>query len=193
MVLTADEGCGKEYVYRQKDAYPFAGIVCGRSYRFWILVLSQSFNPYHREENFSVELPRSLEKETTIDYAAQSSDGTVKANGKYADVNSDFQYMILDYSSLAGETTDILTEKLFVTYMKGNLKSQFGSSYKEVYADGNKLKMTYRAKTGDEVYNYAICKKSGYKYYWFVFGCKADEKDFYDPKFEKWASTIHIN
>lgn len=25
------------------------------------------------------------------------------------------------------------------------------------------------------------------------FGCKADEKDFYDPKFEKWASTIHIN
>ena len=101
--------------------------------------------------------------------------------------------MILDYSSLAGETTDILTEKLFVTYMKGNLKRQFGSSYKEVYADGNELKMTYRAKTGDEVYNYALCKKSGYKYYWFVFGCKADEKDFYDPKFEKWASTIHIN
>ena len=38
---------GKEYVYRQKGAYPFAGIVCGRSYRFWILVLSQCFNPYH--------------------------------------------------------------------------------------------------------------------------------------------------
>lgn len=167
----------------------FVGAAIGFGYWYYRNVSTHTI----REENFSVELPRSLEKATTIDYAAQSSDGTVKANGKYADVNSDFQYMILDYSSLAGETTDILTEKLFVTYMKGNLKSQFGSSYKEVYASGNKIKMTYRSKTGDEVYNYALCKKSGYKYYWFVFGCKADEKDFYDPKFEKWASTIHIN
>lgn len=132
----------------------FVGAAIGFGYWYYHNVSTHTI----REENFSVELPRSLEKETTIDYAAQSSDGTVKANGKYADVNSDFQYMILDYSSLAGETTDILTEKLFVTYMKGNLKSQFGSSYKEVYADGNKLKMTYRAKTGDEVYNYALCK-----------------------------------
>ena len=120
----------------------FVGAAIGFGYWYYHNVSTHTI----REENFSVELPRSLEKATTIDYAAQSSDGTVKANGKYADVNSDFQYMILDYSSLAGETTDILTEKLFVTYMKGNLKSQFGSSYKEVYASGNKLKMTYRAK-----------------------------------------------
>ena len=122
----------------------FVGAAIGFGYWYYHNVSTHTI----REENFSIELPRSLEKETTIDYAAQSSDGTVKANGKYADVDSDFQYMILDYSSLAGETTDILTEKLFVTYMKGNLKSQFGSSYKEVYASGNKLKMTYRAKTG---------------------------------------------
>jgi len=97
----------------------FVGAAIGFGYWYYHNVSTHTI----REENFSVELPRSLEKATTIDYAAQSSDGTVKANGKYADVNSDFQYMILDYSSLAGETTDILTEKLFVTYMKGNLEN----------------------------------------------------------------------
>lgn len=96
----------------------FVGAAIGFGYWYYRNVSTHTI----REENFSVELPRSLEKATTIDYAAQSSDGTVKANGKYADVDSDFQYMILDYSSLAGETTDILTEKLFVTYMKGKFE-----------------------------------------------------------------------
>lgn len=64
----------------------FVGAAIGFGYWYYHNVSTHTI----REENFSIELPRSLEKETTIDYAAQSSDGTVKANGKYADVDSDF-------------------------------------------------------------------------------------------------------
>lgn len=38
---------GKNMSIGKKVLILFAGIVCGRSYRFWILVLSQCFNPYH--------------------------------------------------------------------------------------------------------------------------------------------------
>ena len=53
----------------------FVGAAIGFGYWYYHNVSTHTI----REENFSVELPRSLEKATTIDYAAQSSDGTVKA------------------------------------------------------------------------------------------------------------------
>lgn len=166
------------------------GVAVGFGYWYYHNVSTHTI----REEGFTIELPRSLEKTNTTDYAALSETGSVQANGKYANMDTDFQYMILDYSSsLAGTSADAITEEFFVSFMKSSFKQQFEDSFKEVYSGGNKLKITYHSSSGEDVYNYTMCKKSGSKFYWFVFGCKADEKDFYDPKFEKWASTIHIN
>ena len=95
-----------------------------------------------REENFSVELPRSLEKATTIDYAAQSSDGTVKANGKYADVNSDFQYMILDYSSLAGKLNGYYVKARSGTEYKA---SEIGKGYTLAHIEKTQKKLKYNS------------------------------------------------
>lgn len=70
-----------------------------------------------------------------------------------------------------------------------------GSSYDfKMNNAQNYLYFTYNATvSGKKYYYYGVIKKSDDAFWLINFACFDDEKDDYQPKFEKWAATIKID
>lgn len=145
-------------------------------------------------ENFTVTLPKKLYEDTLVNVSQSKFDDShslsVKARGKYSNVNMDFQYLIYDYS----KSTDVssITEETFLKLCESQLSSSLGDTYEQISLQGNKLKCSYNSSTGADVYNYVVCKKSGNEFYVFFFGSSLLDRPDYEHKFENWANTIRI-